>query len=81
VDIQTEYTDVQLAMPHKIIKTKATDLYNPDIKLDAFYYLFQKSEKEIAVISFQTLFQQGHLNKENADKVTVNSELFCNFTL
>jgi hypothetical protein len=57
-NIQAEYTDPQFAMPHKIIEEKAPLQNNPDIKLDAVYYLFQQSEKEIRVISFQTLAQR-----------------------
>jgi hypothetical protein len=58
VDIQAEYTDVQLAMPHKIIETKEPLPYNPDAKFDGIYYLFQESPEELTVISFRTLLQR-----------------------
>jgi hypothetical protein len=58
VDIQAEYTDVQLTMPHKIIETKEPLPYNPDARFDGIYYLFQKSPKELTVISFRTLIQR-----------------------
>jgi hypothetical protein len=57
-NIQAEYTDPQFAVPHKIIEEKAPLQNNPDIKPDAVYYLFQQSEKEIKLISFQTLAQR-----------------------
>ena len=57
-NIQAEYSDTKRTAPNHIIEAEQAVEKNPSIKASRIFYLLQKSEKEIAIVSFYTINQR-----------------------
>jgi hypothetical protein len=57
-NIQAEYSDAKRTTPNYIIEAEQSGDKNPSVKSSRIFYLLQKSEKEIAIVSFYTINQR-----------------------
>jgi hypothetical protein len=74
-NIQAEYSDPKLALPHQIIETEQALDKNPALKNNQVFYLFAQSGSEIKYVLFQTLNQRDILLEKAFINAFLNDEL------